>query len=297
MASTPHKEKLAAAIVNPKCAADDVALLKEALTAYDDWTSRMSKLTSKGKERVQQMTGLLNEYKDFLEVDLIAKRGSAFIKRQKGQLKLDNSVIEEFLVHIANDNVLTGLPSFRLEIGPQTAFMSLAFTPASLTSLGGKPPVTLKEKDTDFALGKTIHYQFSTESTFPSSLTSQGRLVLAVLAAECKVNLDKTMFQEAAGTAARFKQGCPTSRYYLLVEYVDMEPEDCRLTALDNVFLLRHAKRLPFEKRSVYAEVKRQHEQSPIDAEVVWRFVEELQGFIDAVWYDRGKALQRGSFI
>jgi len=297
MTSTPHKEKLAAAIVNPKCTANDVALLKEALTAYDDWTSRMSKLTSKGKERIQQMTGLLNEYKDFLEVDLIAKRGSAFIKRQKGQLKLDNSIIEEFLVHIANDSVLTSLPSFSLEIGPQTAFMSLAFTPASLTSLGGKPPVTLKEKDTDFALGKTIHYQFSTESTFPSSLTSQGRLVLAVLAAECKVNLDKTMFQEAAGTAARFKQGCPTSRYYLLVEYLDMEPEDCRLTALDNVFLLRHAKRLPFEKRSVYAAVKRQHEQSPIDAEVVWRFVEELQGFIEAVWYDRGKALQRGSFI
>jgi len=42
------------------------------------------------------MTELLNNYKDFLEVDLITRRGSAFIKRQKGQLKLDNSVIEEF---------------------------------------------------------------------------------------------------------------------------------------------------------------------------------------------------------
>jgi len=212
-------------------------------------------------------------------------------------LKLDNSVIEEFLVHLATDKILTGLPSFSLEVGPQTAFMSLAFTPSSLTALGGKPPVTLKEKDTDFALGKTIHYQFSTEPTFPTKLTSQGRLVLAVLAAECKVNLDKTMFQEAAGTAARFKQGCPTSRYYLLVEYLDMEPEDCRLTALDNVFLLRHSKRLPFEKRSVYSEVKRQHEEAPIDPEIIWRFVQELQGFINAVWYDPGKALHRGSFI
>ncbi len=65
----------------------------------------------------------------------------------------------------------------------------------------------------------------------------------------------------------------------------------------DNVFLLRHTKRLPFEKRSVYAEVKRQHDSYPIDAEVVWRFVNELQGFVDAVWYDPQKALQRGSFI
>lgn len=297
MANTPHKEKLTAAIVNPKCDSNDVTLLKDALAAYEDWTLKLSKLTTIGKDRIVEMTGLLNSYKDFLEVDLIAKRGSAFIKRQKGQLKLDNSVIEEFLVHLATDKVLSGLPDFQLEVGPQTAFMSLAFTPASLTALGGKPAVTLKEKDTDFALGKTIHYQFSTEPTFPTKQTSQGKLVLAVLAAECKVNLDKTMFQEAAGTAARFKQGCPTSRYYLLVEYLDMEPEDCRLTALDNVFLLRHAKRLPFEKRSVYAEVKRKHDEAPIDAEVMWRFVQELQGFVDAVWYDPRKALQRGSFI
>jgi hypothetical protein len=297
MAKTPHKEKLTAAIANPKCEDDDVALLKEALEAYEDWSSKLSGLTTTGKRRIEEMTSLLNSYKDFLEVDLIAKRGSAFIKRQKGQLKLDSSVIEEFLVHLATDKVLSGLPDFQLEVGPQTAFMSLAFTPSSLSSLGGKPAVTLKEKDTDFALGKAIHYQFSTEPTFPPNQTSQGKLVLAVLAAECKINLDKTMFQEAAGTAGRFKQGCPMSRYYLLVEYLDMEPEDCRLTALDNVFLLRHAKRLPFEKRSVYAEVKRQHEECPIDAEIVWRFVNELQWFVDAVWYDPQKALQRGSFI
>jgi hypothetical protein len=297
MASTPHKEKLTAALANPKCDAKDIALLKKALKAYEDWTSQLSKLTSSGKDRIREMTSLLNAYKDFFEVELIAKSGSAFIKRQKGQMKLDNSIIEEFLVHLVTDNVLSGLPAFSLEVGPQTAFMSLAFTPASLTALGDKPPITLKEKDTDFALGKTIHFRFSTEPSFATELTTQGKLVLAVLSAECKVNLDKTMFQEAAGTAARFKQGCPTSRYYVLVEYLDMEPEDCRLTAIDNVLLLRHAKRLPFEKRSVYEEVKRQHEESPIDAEVIWRFAEELQSFIDAVWYDPGKALQRGSFI
>lgn len=297
MASTPHKEKLVAAIANPKCDANDVALLKEALKGYEEWSAKLAGLKSSGRDRIGEMTQQLNAYKDFLEVDLIAKRGSAFIKRQKGQLKLDNSVIEEFLVHLVTDKILTRLPKFSMEVGPQTAFMSLAFTPASLTALGEKPTVTLKEKDTDFTLGKTVHFQFSTESSFPSKLTTQGRLVLAVLSAECKINLDKTMFQEAAGTAARFKQGCPTSRYYLLVEHLDMEPEDCRLTAIDNVFLLRHAKRLPFEKRSVYAEVKRQHQEFPIDSDIVWRFVEELQGFVDAVWYDAGKALQRGSFI
>lgn len=71
MANTPHKEKLTAAIANPKCDADDVALLNEALEAYEDWASKLSKLTTTGKKRIEDMTDLLNIYKNFLEVDLI----------------------------------------------------------------------------------------------------------------------------------------------------------------------------------------------------------------------------------
>jgi len=175
--------------------------------------------------------------------------------------------------------------------------MSLAFTPASIHDLGEKPRVEIKEKDTDFTFGKCIYYKFSSDPAFASRATQSGRLTLAVIAAECKVNLDKTMFQEAAGTAARLKQGCPMSRYYLLVEYLDMEPEDCRLTAIDNVFLIRHAKRLPFDKRTEYEEVKKQHQNNPIDAEVIWKFISELQYFIKSIWYDPEKALERGSFI
>ena len=228
---------------------------------------------------------------------MIAKSQSPFLIRQKGQLKLDNSVIEEFLIQLIDRRILDGLPNFDLDIGPQTAFMSLAFAPTSLNALGGKPPVDVKEKDADFALGKTIFFKFSPDPDFNATKTSQGKLVLAVLAAECKVNLDKTMFKEAAGTAARLKQGCPMSRYYLLVEYLDMEAEDCRLTAIDNVFLIRHAKRLPFDRRNKYDEVKRQHERYPIDPEVIWRFCQEIQNFVRAVWYEPTKALERGSFI
>jgi len=103
-------------------------------------------------------------------------------------------------------------------------------------------------KDQDFAIGKSLHFKFSPTPTFDAAKTTQGRLYLAVVAAECKINYDKTMFQECAGTASRLKQGSPLAKYYALVEYLDMEPEDCRLTEIDNVYLLRHAKRLPFEE-------------------------------------------------
>lgn len=286
-----------AAINNPKCEAADVTILKQCIARYETWIADMEKVHLTGKNRVIELTKLLNGYKDDLEVELITKSQSTFLIRQKGQLKLDNSIIEEFLIHLVDSRVLDGLPTFALDIGPQTAFMSLAFTPANLNALGDKPPVEVKEKDADFALGKTIHYKFSPDPQFASTKTTEGRLVLAVLAAECKVNLDKTMFQEAAGIASRSKQGCPMSRYYLLVEYLDMEPEDCRLTAIDNVFLLRHTKRLPFGKRTQYSEVKAQHYTKPIDAEIIWKFCQELQTFVKAVWYDPSKALERGSFI
>lgn len=295
MSKTPYKEKLLAAIANPKCR-DDLPLLNEALRAYQLWIDKMQSLTSIGPQKVHDMTALLNEYKDYLEVELIARNGSPFIKRQKGQLKLDNTILEEFLIYLVVPDILAGLPSFEIEAGPQTAFMSLSFRPSSVHHLH-KPDIVLKLKDQDFTMGKTLYYKFSAEADFEPSATIAGKLFLAVLAAECKVNYDKTMFQECAGTASRLKYGCPIAKYYALVEYLDMTPEDCRLTDIDNVFLLRHAKRLPFGKRDKYDEIKRQHEDFLIDGEVIYKFVQEMQAFIDAVWYDPDEALRRGSFV
>ncbi len=296
MSSTPHREKLLAAIENPKSNAD-IALLKEALAAYETWITKTAALKSNGQARISEMTVLLNDYKNYLEVDLIAAKGSDFLKRQKGQLKLDNSVLEEFLIHLVNPAILNNLPSFDLETGPQTAFMSLAFRPSAISNLNEKPEVILKVKDQDFTIGKAIYYKFSPDANFSNQKTVDGKFYLAVLAAECKINYDKTMFQECAGTAARLKHGCPIAKYYALVEYLDMQPEDTRLTEIDNVFLLRKTKRLPFEKRSVLAEVRAQHRDFPISAEVISMFVKEIQNFIHATWYNPDEALKRGAFV
>ena len=126
--------------------------------------------------------------------------------------------------------------------------MSLAFRPLNISDLDEKPDVIVKVKDQDFTIGKTIHYKFSSDSDFNSKKTTDGKFHLAVVSAECKVNYDKTMFQECAGTATRLKQGCPIAKYYALIEYLDMQPEDVRLTDIDNVFLLRKAKRLHLKK-------------------------------------------------
>lgn len=109
MFRTPHKDKLTAALANPKCGEADRKLLNQVLREYSAWIEKMESLTSTGKQRVDDVTKLVNEYKDILEVELIAKNGSDFLKRQKGQLKLDSSVLEEFLVHLIDKRILAGL--------------------------------------------------------------------------------------------------------------------------------------------------------------------------------------------
>ena len=293
----PHLDKLIAASANKKCSSQDRRLLHVAKRKYEKWLNATESLTSIGRTRVDEMVALLNEYKDALEVELIAKQGSAFLKRQKGQMKLDNSVIEEFLPHLVCTEIIQGLNHEQFSVGPQKAFMSLSFMPRSFEHLRQAPEVVLKVKDQDFAIGSTLHYKFSSTADFSLEETTAGDFALTVLAAESKVNLDKTMFQEAAGTAARLKQGCPIAKYYLIVEYLDMTPEDTRLTAIDNVFLLRKAKRLSFEKRSSSEEVELQHRNFPIVSDVVWNSAQEIQNFVNAVWYDPEAALQRGSFV
>lgn len=296
MKQCTHKEKLEAALQNPK-AANDIPLLQEALKAYQRWIDQMKGFQTVGDQLLKDLTDALNEYKDYLEVDLIAKQGSDFLKRQKGQLKLDNSVLEEFLPYLVDKRLIHNLPTkFEIEAGSKTSFMSLSFSPSSINSLD-IPNVVLKEKDQDFAIGKSIFYKFSSDKNFISEKTTEGSLFLAVLATECKVNYDKTMFQECAATAERLKQGCPVSKYYTLVEYLDMSPEDTRLTSIDNVFLLRHAKRLPYEKRNIYEEVKAQHKAFPISFDVMKMYLDEIQNFVNATWYDPDAALKRGAFV
>jgi hypothetical protein len=52
------------------------------------------------------------------------------------------------------------------------------------------------------------------------------------------------MFQEASQTAGELKRVVPGSRYILLCEFLDMTPITTKLTSIDEVIVLRKAKRL-----------------------------------------------------
>ncbi len=76
---------------------------------------------------------------------------------------------------------------------------------------------------------------------------------IGFVVAECKTNLDKTMFQEACATAHDVKAAVSGARYYLLCEWLDMTPLSTAPTDINEILLLRKAKRINSNVRSKYA--------------------------------------------
>lgn len=219
-----------------------------------------------------------------MEYDLIFQSRENFLYRQKGQLKLDNSVLEEFLPYLFDVRLIPGLN--RLEnarCGPASSFAGLSFgSPYMPLGRGG---VFLKRKDQDFAIARAHHITI-TDHAHGAGDSFRDSFVVSHFAAEIKTNLDKTMFQEASQTGAELKQAVPGAKYNLLCEYLDMTPITTKLTSIDEVIVLRKAKRLPSNIRSSFstysgrersAEVYRRFlDNSPLRLECFERFLVHL---------------------
>ena len=71
----------------------------------------MDKLDADGDELLECLVELLNAYKKSVEFDLIFCSDANFLQHQKGQLKLDNTVLEEFLPRLfAKAQILPSQP-------------------------------------------------------------------------------------------------------------------------------------------------------------------------------------------
>src|SRR5437016_889319 len=100
---TPHLDKLTATLANDKLPAGDKAKIEAAICTYQEWTENLASTSGATiEEIVAKMVALLNEYRLFLDVEVIFDSLDDFLYRQKGQLKLDNSVLEEFLPHLVS---------------------------------------------------------------------------------------------------------------------------------------------------------------------------------------------------
>ena len=111
--------------------------------------------------------------------------------------------------------------------------------------------MAVKFKDQDFVMARPLFIRTSHRRDFREA--ADAKTHLAYVAAEIKTNLDKTMFQEASATAYDLKLAVPNSRYFLLCEWLDMTPISTAVTAIEEVIILRKAKRLSANVRKRFA--------------------------------------------
>ena len=125
--STPHGDKLQALIGNHKLPAGDRPRVHTAIERYEAWIEELRRIEGAGENLVEPMVEALNRYKLSIDLDLIFDSKNDFLYRQKRQLKLDNTVLEEFMPWLVRRVLAGRLAERELTIGPANAFAQLRF--------------------------------------------------------------------------------------------------------------------------------------------------------------------------
>ncbi|MFZ1005999.1 MAG: Bpu10I family restriction endonuclease [Candidatus Sulfotelmatobacter sp.] len=256
---TPHLDKLTKTRENEKLPVSDCARLDAAVERYHEWTKKLDAVDGSRDEIINESVRLLNDYRLYIDVDLVFDSEDDFLYRQKGQLKLDNSVVEEFLPRLIQPAVIPPLKNMQVEVGPRKSFSSAFFVSSlDVPQLGGG--LNIREKNQDFAISKPLYVMTSHSPGFEKDKSETATTNITYVAAECKTNLDKTMFQEACATARDTKFAVSGAHYYLLSEWLDMAPLSTAATDIDEVILLRKAKRISAGIRATFSIAKKRRE-------------------------------------
>lgn len=298
---TPHMDKLKALLRNPRLPTADKPRVEEAVQRYNDWISELQRIKPGQKNSVRQLVEATNRYKTFIELDLIFDSPENFLYRQKGQLKLDNTILEEFLPQLVYRSLQLDNQTF--EYGPRNTFAGLSFTSSIVDSGRGGHP-RLRTKDQDFVLGKRLYMMTSFDKDFTQSEVIESHL--GYVCVECKTNLDKTMFQEAVATSRDLKIAVPSSLYFLVCEFLDMTPVSITSTQIDDVLVVRKAKRMSSNVRQEYrsAEARRKRRQAYVEflesakyyADVFERIIDKIQSMVEETDPETDKVLKQGHF-
>ncbi|QJW95369.1 Bpu10I family restriction endonuclease [Frigoriglobus tundricola] len=302
---TPHLEKLTATLANEKLPPVDSPRIDAAIVRYKKWIVDLNAVTGTPQQRIQALVALLNDYRRYIDLELVFDSPQDFLYRQKGQLKLDNSVIEEFLPHLVQPAVLPEIAGHEVVVGPTTCFSSVYFsTSLEIPVVGGG--LEIRAKDQDFAISKKLFLKASHDAAFGAQHTVTKETHIGFVVSECKTNLDKTMFQEACATAHDVKAAVSGARYYLLCEWLDMTPLSTAPTDIDEIILLRKAKRLNSNVRAKYANFAgrkanranylKHLTDNPFRVEVFERFINHIRGILRNEAPVESDVLARGYF-
>ena len=258
-----HGEKIVATYNNEKLPDKDKLRVEEALKVYDKWVEDLENTEAETlDDLIIKLVDLLNEYKLYIDLNLIYDSEEDFLYRQKGQLKLDNTVMEEFL--------------------PILIKKCMEFNP------------------------NNINVNIDSQVPTFSSIYFNSSMEIGYVLAELKTNLDKTMYQEASATAHDVKLAVSGSKYFLLCDFLDMTPISTATTDIDEILILRKAKRLHSGKRRKLGNYEGRKEfrdeyeeyllENPYSTDVFKRFVNHILEQSSNEKLDEDIVLEEGFF-
>ena len=76
---TPHGDKLNALLENEKLPKSDRPYILDALTLYKEWLEKLKLVTGGSQEIVTDMVDILNEYKRYIELNVIFDSKNNFL--------------------------------------------------------------------------------------------------------------------------------------------------------------------------------------------------------------------------
>lgn len=127
--------------------------VNQAIEHYKKWLETLKNIRGNDLEVVPEMVSHLTSYKRYIDVELIFDSDNNFLYRQKGQLKPDNSIIEEFIPILVTTVFADSLKDKELSFGPRQCFSSLQFESSlKLSPKGGG--MSIRAKDQDFAISR-----------------------------------------------------------------------------------------------------------------------------------------------
>ncbi len=279
---SPHGDKLRALLANEKLPSSDRPRVLSAISVYEQWIGEIEEIQGTTEDIIDLTVRSLNRYKNWIDLDLVFDSQENFLYRQKGQLKLDNSVLEEFLPRLIGKVFGEFIETHELILGPANAFSQLRFD-SEMSDAAHGGGMEVRSKDHDFALARPLFLKASHSPDFAETKTASTNL--AYLAAEIKTNLDKTMFQEASATALDLKIAVPSSRYILICEWLDMIPISTSATMIEEVIVLRRARRLPSNIRRNFSSASGRSENRRLFEEYLTRNPLTPDGFKRLVFH------------
>ena len=103
---TPHADKLRALQQNSKLPDIDKPRVSEAITKYESWIEEIRQIEGDGDNIVGPLVESLNDYRlKWIDLNFIFDSPENFLHRQRGQLKLDNSVLPRIFALVSQAEI------------------------------------------------------------------------------------------------------------------------------------------------------------------------------------------------